>query len=315
MNRRAFLVRSSLVAAVGLLPARRIFAQASTPAPAAAPVAAVPASPTVTFTPLRGGVGFATGRGGTIGWLVNTEALVAVDTQFPDTAQLFIDGLPGRGGRMFDHLINTHHHGDHTGGNGTFRPVAKSILAHANVPALQRSRSKTPEKEVVADTTFTDLWRRDFGSEVIAARYFGPAHTKGDIAVHFEKANVVHVGDLVFNRVYPVIDRPGGASIAGWIGVLETMAKTYPADAAYIFGHGSARFGVSGTAADLGTMRDFLTALLDHTGREIKAGKSREEIVKLQEFPGFPDHAPAAGANSRLPADLGVAYDELTAGK
>ncbi|MBK8478007.1 MAG: MBL fold metallo-hydrolase [Opitutaceae bacterium] len=319
MNRRAFLVRSSLLAAAGFAPAHRLLAQAAPAGPVAAspnpaPAAAAPTA-TVTFTPLRGGVGYATGRGGTLGWLANAEALVAVDAQFPDTARLFIDGLPGRGGRLFDHLINTHHHGDHTAGNGVFRPVAKSILAHAAVPELQRSRSKTQEKEVVADTTFTDLWRRDLGSETVTARHFGPAHTKGDIAVYFEKANVVHVGDLVFNRLYPVIDRPGGASIAGWIGVLETMVKTYPADATYIFGHGSARFGVSGTVADLGTMRDVLTALLEHTGREIKAGKPREEIVKLQELPGFPDHAPAAGASSRLPADLGVAYDELTAGR
>ena len=318
MDRRAFLVRSSLVAAVGLLPGRRLFAQnsasASATAPAVPATASAPSATTVAFTPLRGGVGFATGRGGTIGWLASAEALVAVDAQFPDTAQQFIDGLPGRGGRMFDHLINTHHHGDHTGGNSAFRPVAKSILAHANVPELQRSRSKAPEKEVVADTTFTDAWRRDFGSEIVAARYFGPAHTKGDIVVHFEKANVVHVGDLVFNRLYPVIDRPGGASIAHWIVVLETLAKTYPADAIFIFGHGNPKFGVTGRTVDLGAMRDFLTALLEHTGREIKAGKSKEEIVKRQELPGFPDHAPAPGASSRMPADLGVAYDELTAG-
>ena len=266
------------------------------------------------FVPLRGGVGYATGRGGTIGWLANADALLAVDAQFPDTARQFVDGLPGRAGRRFDHLINTHHHGDHTAGNGVFRPIAGSIVAHANVPALQRGRSKAPEGEVVADTTFTDQWRRDFGSEVVTARHFGPAHTKGDIAIHFEKANVVHVGDLVFNRLYPVIDRAGGASIAGWIEILETMARTYPADALYVFGHGSERFGVSGSAADLGTMRDFLSALLDHAQREIAAGKSREETVRLEVLPGFPDHAPTGG-RSRLPADLGVAYDELTAGR
>ncbi|MFT3829797.1 MAG: MBL fold metallo-hydrolase [Opitutaceae bacterium] len=264
------------------------------------------------FTPVRGDVGFATGRGGTIGWLCNAQALVAVDAQFPDTARQFIEGLPGREGREFDHLINTHHHGDHTAGNGAFRPVTRSIVAHANVPALQRARSKAPDAEIVADTTFTDQWRRDFGGEVVAARHFGPAHTKGDSVVFFEKANVVHVGDLVFNRVYPVIDRPGGASIAGWIKVLETLARTYPADAQYVFGHGSAQFGVAGTAADLGVMRDFLTAVLEHTQREIRAGKSRDEIVRLTEFPGFPEHVPATGSTSRLPADLGAAYDELT---
>ncbi|HLP02493.1 MAG TPA: MBL fold metallo-hydrolase [Opitutaceae bacterium] len=263
--------------------------------------------------PLRGNVGYATGRGGTIGWLCDQHALVAVDAQFPETAQQFIDGLPGRGGREFDQLINTHYHGDHTAGNSAFRPVTRSIIAHANVPALQRGRSKTPDTETVADTTFTDQWRRDFGGETVAARHFGPAHTRGDIVVHFERANVVHLGDLVFNRLYPVIDRPGGASIAGWIETLETLAKTYPTDALYVFGHGTAQFGVTGTAADLGVMRDFLTALLEHTQREIRAGKARDEIVRLTEFPGFPDHRPAPGSTSRLPADLGVAYDELTA--
>ena len=306
MDRRSFLQTSALAAAAGLLLPRRLAAQAL-PAPPA------PAAPAVVFTPLRGNVGYATGRGGTIGWLADPAALVAVDAQFPDTARQFIDGFPHRDGREFDHLINTHHHGDHTAGNAAFRPVTRSILAHANVPALQRGRSKTPESEVVADTTFTDQWRREIGAEAITARHFGPAHTKGDIVVHFERANVVHVGDLVFNRVYPVIDRPGGASIVGWIERLETIARTYPADTLYIFGHGSAQFGVTGTAADLGTMRDFLTALLEHTRREMRDGKPREEIVKRTELPGFPDHAPVAGANSRLPADLGVAYDELAA--
>ena len=320
MNRREFLVRSSVVAAAGLVPWSRVFAQ-TTPAvpratPPASPASATPPAPPapakVEFVPLRCGAGYATGRGGTIGWLVNQEAVVAIDSQFPETAKLFIDGLSGRDGRMFDFLINTHHHGDHTGGNATFRPVTKSIVAHVNVPDLQRSRSKAPEKEVVADTTFVETWRHDFGSEVASARYFGPAHTKGDIVIHLEKANVVHVGDLVFNRLYPVIDRPGGAGIRGWIQRLETIAKTYPADAIFIFGHGNPKFGVTGGPANLGAMRDFLSALLEYTGREIKAGRPREEIVKLENLPGFPDcHTPAP---NRLSANLGVAYDELTSG-
>ena len=310
MNRRAFLQRSTLAVAASVLVAQRTRAQAPVAAPATQPPPTVASK--VRFTPVRENVGYATGRGGTIGWLADPQALVAVDAQFPETAQQFIDGLPGRGGREFDHLINTHHHGDHTAGNGVFRPVTRAIVAHANVPALQRGRAKAPGAETVADTTFTDQWRRDLGGETVAARHFGPAHTGGDIVVHFEKANVVHVGDLVFNRVYPVIDRPGGASIAGWIAVLEALRRTYPADALYLFGHGSARFGVTGTAADLDVMRDFLTALLAHTQREIQAGKTRDEIAALAEFPGFPDHLPAPGSPSRLPTDLGVAYDELT---
>ncbi len=315
MNRRSFLQHSAVALAAGLLASRRLAGQTPALAPVSAPTGSSAAAPRVEFVPLRRGVGLATGRGGTIGWLADANALVAVDAQFPDTAATFVEGLPGRAGRRFDHLLNTHHHGDHTAGNGVFRPIAGSIVAHANVPALQRGRAKAPESEVVADTTFTDQWRRDFGSETVAARYFGPAHTKGDIVVHFEKANVVHVGDFVFNRLYPVIDRAGGASIVGWIGVLETLAKTFSADALYIFGHGTAKFGVSGSATDLGAMRDFLTALLEHVQAAIRGGAPREVIVKLQDFPGFPDYAPAAGATSRLPANLGVAYDELMAGR
>lgn len=324
MNRRAFLVRSTLSAAAGALVAPRLFAADATPAapatpaagtaPAPAPAAsAIAPTPKVEFKPLRGDVGCAFGRGGTIGWLANADAVVAVDSAFPDVARQVVEGLPGRAGRSFDFLINTHHHGDHTGGNGTFRPHARSILAHANVPALQRSRSRNPDAEVVADTTITDRWRRDFGSEAVEVRYFGAAHTKGDIAVHFEKANVTHVGDLMFNRIYPVIDRPGGASIAHWIAVLDEVAKTYPADTIYIFGHAGGKFPVTGAAADLAVFRDYLTALLAHVDGLVKAGKTKEEIAVSPQLAAFPDHHDPS-PRSRWSSNLGTAYEELTGG-
>src|SRR5690606_7740412 len=154
-----------------------------------------------------------------------------------------------------DVVVNTHHHGDHTGGNPVFKPAAKAIVGHANVPELQRAaaaRANQPAGNlVVPDTTFADTWRTTLGGEVVSARYFGPAHTKGDIVVTFERANVVHMGDLMFNRIYPAIDRPGGASIRGWIGVLEKVAADYPADAIYIFGHANPRAPVSGKRGEL----------------------------------------------------------------
>jgi glyoxylase-like metal-dependent hydrolase (beta-lactamase superfamily II) len=267
------------------------------------------------FQPLRRGVGVFTGSGGSIGWLSSPEALVAVDTQFPNTAAIFLEGLPGRSGRTLDAVVNTHHHGDHTGGNGVFRPVTKTIVAQANVPALMlMAAQKNPEAPAptLPDATFPDAWRHDFGDETIAARYFGPAHTKGDIAVYFEKANVVHVGDLVFNRLYPVVDRPGGASIRHWIVVLEELTKAYPADAIYLFGHGNAKFGITGSRSDLRYFRNYLAALLEHVEKAIAAGQSRTEIVQLDNFPGFPDLHVPPGRGNRLGGNLGVAYDELT---
>jgi cyclase len=315
MNRRDFILNSSMLAAAGLVARAQSSSAASVPAlpatPAAAPVAP---APTVTeFRPLRRGVGVFTGRGGTIGWLSNKDVLAVVDTQFPDTAAICLAGLPGRDGRMLDLVINTHHHGDHTGGNPVFKAAAKTIVAQANVPKLQYAaaeKSKTLDKQVYADTTFPDVWRRELGDEIVTARYHGTAHTSGDVTVTFEKANVVHLGDLVFNRMYPVVDRPAGASLHHWIIVLEEVVKTYPADAIYIFGHGNPKFGITGVRGDLLFLRDYISGVLAYVQKEIAAGKTKEQIVALDNLPGFADfHLPLP---NRLGGNLAVAYDELT---
>jgi len=324
MNRRDFLLQSGAAVSLGLLARSPLSAQ--TPAaPAPAPAPSIPVQPptlVTEFKPLRGDVGYFTGRGGSIGWLASSAALVAVDTQFPDTAAIFLKDMPGRNGRTLDAVINTHHHGDHTGGNGVFRSVTKTIVAQANVPALMRAaaaRSPKPPAEaelapMLPDATFATEWRHDFGREQISGRYFGPAHTSGDIVVFFEKANVVHLGDLLFNRIYPVVDRPAGARFKGWLTRLEEIVKNYPADAIYVCGHGHQKFGVTGGHADILVFRDYITALLAHVETEIKAGKSREEIVKLENLPGFPDFHVPPGRGNRLGSNLGTAYDELTSG-
>jgi glyoxylase-like metal-dependent hydrolase (beta-lactamase superfamily II) len=302
MNRRQFLVRSSLIAASTLVWRPRLRADA-----------AAPAAGVTEFHPLRRDTGYFTGRGGTIGWLAAADALVVVDTQFPETAAACLAGLSSRGERMVDVVLNTHHHADHTSGNPILKPASRTIVAHANVPKLQfaaAEKADTLDRQVYADTTFTEVWRRDFGSEIVTAQYLGPAHTSGDIVVQFEKANVVHLGDLMFNRIYPVIDRGAGGTIRGWIARLEEIAKTYPADATYLFGHGNPKFGVAGARDDLATLRDYFTALLEHTEKQIAAGATKEQITALENFPGFEDfHAPLP---NRLGANLGAAYDELT---
>jgi len=313
MNRREFL-RSSLAASAGIAWTRGLAAQA-----AAAPL------PATEFRPLRGDVGIFTGRGGTIGWLASKDALAVVDTQFPDTAILCLRGIPGIGARTIDATINTHHHGDHTGGNGVFKPASKVLVAQENVPKLQFEAAKRAEgsvrpdpaalvaNQVYADTTFSDVWRRDLGGEIVTAEFRGPAHTGGDAVVIFEKANVVHMGDLVFNRLYPYVDRPGGATIRGWIKSLEDSAAAYPADAIYVFGHGNPRFGVTGKRADLLVMRDFFTAVLERVQAAIAAGQDKPTVVAAASLPGFPDYD--TPLPNRLGGILGAAFDELTAAK
>ncbi len=316
MNRRDFLLKSGAAASLSLLAKSPLLAQTS--APATPPVSPPPAPPAWVpeFKPLRRNVGYFTGRGGSIGWLASPDALVAVDTQFPDSAAIFLKDMPGRAGRTLDAVINTHHHGDHTGGNGVFRPATKTIIAHANVPELMRARAAADKRELdpqfVPDATFPDSWRQDFGDETISCKYFGAAHTKGDIVTLFEKANVIHLGDLLFNRRYPVIDRPGGASVRHWVEVLEKITADYPQDAIYLFGHTNPKFPTTGGRADVLAFRDYLSALLAHVEGEIKAGKTKEQVLQLENLAGFPDfHAPR-GRDNRLPSNLTVVYDELT---
>lgn len=293
---------------------RRVGAQT---APAAAAVSATQ------FTPLRGDVGIFTGRGGAIGWLASKDALAVVDTQFPDTAALCLKGIPGIGKKTIDATLNTHHHGDHTGGNVVFKPASRVLVAQENVPRLQFEAAKRAESavrpdpsqlvanQVYADTTFSDVWRRELGTEIVTAEFRGPAHTGGDAVVIFEKANVVHMGDLVFNRLYPYVDRPGGATIKGWIKSLEDCAGAYPADAIYVFGHGNPKFGVTGKRPDLLVMRDFFSAVLERVQGEIAAGHDKPTIVAVENLPGFPDYN--SPMPNRLGGILGAAFDELTA--
>jgi glyoxylase-like metal-dependent hydrolase (beta-lactamase superfamily II) len=313
LNRRRFLATSSLALAAATVDRSKLFAQAASAAQAGQ---GTPPVPPTSFNPLRRSVGYFTGHGGTIGFHVSKDGVVVVDAQMPATAKICLEGIKERdGGRMIDILVNTHHHGDHTGGNPVFKPEAKKILAHANVPKLQReaaarqaaARPDAPAPEiVVADATFVNTWEEDVGSDRLALRYYGPAHTSGDAVVVFVKANVVHMGDLVFNRMHPFIDRPAGASIANWITVLERTVADHKNDTTYIFGHGSQKFGVIGARADLLYMRDYLTALLEFVRGEIKAGKPKDVIVKITEpLKAFPDHGPL------IERVLTPAYDEL----
>ena len=309
VNRRQFLASSSLALAASALDWRTLLA-GTIPGKHRAPLDA--------FSLVRGTIGTFIGQGGTIGWHIDRKSVVVIDSQFPASAKTCLDGVNERTtGRPLDFLVNTHHHGDHTGGNGVFRPVARKILAQSNVPRLQREAAaraaqaaqpgQAPQPEqVFADTTFDRWWQLRVGDELMSLSHYGPAHTGGDAVITFANANVAHVGDLVFNRRHAVIDRPGGASIANWVTTLESVVADHDGDTIYIFGHAAAAFPVTGGQADLLYMRDYLAALLEFVRGEMKAGKSRDDIIRITEpLKGFPDHGPL------IPRVLTAACDEL----
>ena len=320
LTRRTFLTTSSAAVAAGTLgrfawPEFNLSAQqAQQP-------------PTPVVKEVRRNVGTFSASGGTIGWLINRDGVVAVDSQFPNTAGMAMDELFKRSSRtQIEMLINTHHHGDHTGGNGVFKKKTLKIVGHANVPGYMRGAyedtlkqraaqnpppaTPPPDAPTVPDVTFQDKWSQAFGDENIRCTHYGPAHTGGDIVIHFEKANVAHMGDLMFNRAHPVIDRLRGASIKNWITLLRRVSTEYPADTIYIFGHANTAQGrdIVGPRADLLRHADYLEALLAFAAEKIKAGMTREQFVAIREvIPGFDDYGPL------IARPLPAAFDEVTA--
>ncbi len=296
-DRRDFVRTSSLAlvgSAVGRLP---LLAQDATPR----------------FEELRRNVGAFHMRGGTIGWLISDSALVVVDSQYPDTANACLNGLKMRSSRMIDVLVNTHHHGDHTGGNKVLRAATREIVAHANVPGLQRRQAAqrgTESDQAYPDTTFDEHWQMDAGDEVVSAKYYGSAHTSGDVVVTFERANIAHLGDLLFNRRDPFVDRPGGASIRGWIELLPQVIDDHERDTLYIFGHAGEGFPVTGNADDLVVQRHYFESVLEHVERGMAAGRSQEQIVTLEQVPGMNEHRSTPQSVARV---LNVAFEELSA--
>ncbi|MAG69291.1 MAG: MBL fold metallo-hydrolase [Acidobacteria bacterium] len=298
-DRREFLHVTSLALAGGALGRVPLWAQDASPR----------------FEDLRRNVGAFHMRGGTIGWLVSDDALIVVDSQFPDTAEACLNGLKMRSSRMIDAVVNTHHHGDHTGGNKVFRPAARQIVAHANVPGLQQRAANQRGNEAdqeYPDTTFDETWRMDAGDEVVSAKHYGPGHTGGDIAVTFERANVVHMGDLMFNRRDPFVDRPGGARIRGWMELLPQVIDDHDSDTLYIYGHAGEGFDVKGGAEDLLLQRDYFAAVVEHVSRGLEAGRSQEEIAAIDRLPGMTEHASTAQSLGHV---LNVAHEELSAGQ
>ncbi len=321
LDRRQFLVLSS--GALSVAPITRVFSQpgaqqppAQPPAQGQPPAAQAPPPPTPTFTDVRRNVGIFTARGGTIGWLINTDAVMVVDTQYPDTAKMCVDGLKGKSsGRTIDLVFNTHYHADHTGGNGVFKAEAKKIVAQARVPELLKQFPPTGANAaapVLPDATFDKTWSEKMGDETVSAAFDGPGHTGGDAILHFEKAHVVHMGDLLFREFHPRVDRPSGASIQNWMKILERVAKDMPQETIFIAGH--ARTGLAPTVDKKGLLafRDYFDAVLTLARKGIAAGQTKDAIVAATSLPGF-DTYQSSGTVLTLGGVLGSAYDELTA--
>ena len=299
MNRRKFLHSSALTLGALTLAQQKIFAGLFTDP--------------WKLKMLRNDVGVFTEKGGTIAFLLSKKGIVVVDSQFPEQSQHLIDELKKQSDKPFDLLINTHHHGDHTAGNISFKGIVKHVLAHENSLKNQKNvavAQKTEDKQLYPDQTFGDTWCEKVGKEKICLQYHGTGHTDGDAIIHFENANIVHMGDLMFNRRHPFVDRSAGASIKSWITVLDKTTSQFSNDTIFVFGHAADGYEVTGTKDDLKAFGEYLGKMFNFVEGEIKAGKTKDEILKTSELP-FETQWKGDG----LQRPLQAAYEELTAGQ
>ena len=262
------------------------------------------------ITMLTDHIGIFTEKGGTIAFLLTKDGIAVVDAQFPEQSQHLIDELKKRSEQPVKLLINTHHHADHTAGNISFKGITEHVLAHSNSKINQEKvaqQNNTTAQQLFPDEVFGTLWSQKFGPERITLHYFGAGHTNGDAIIHFEHANIVHMGDLVFNRRHPFVDRSAGANMQSWIEVLAQASAKFSKKTRFIFGHSGNGFDVTGTKEDLKRYSEYLEQVLNFVRTQIKQGKSKEEVLKITELP-FETEWKGDG----LQRPLQAAYEELT---
>jgi cyclase len=276
MNRKSFLQKTAFAGSLLLLSKYEAFANAMQKAG-------------YEIKMLTDEIGIFTEKGGTILFYLGKKGITVVDSQFPDTAQHLIDELKKKSSKPFQYLINTHHHYDHTAGNIAFKDLVKNIVAHDNSLKNQKdaaTKQKTEDKQLYPTITFATNWNKKLGKEKVELHYMGAGHTNGDIVVHFTKSNIVHCGDLVFNRKFPYIDKSAGANISNWIIILQQIQTKFADDTKFVFGHCNEKYTVVGTKADIKAFENYLTLLLNFVINEVQLGKTKDEIIKSKIIPG-----------------------------
>ncbi|MEW6159146.1 MAG: MBL fold metallo-hydrolase [Verrucomicrobiota bacterium] len=222
-------------------------------------------------THVAGNVHMLEGQGGNIGVSVGPDGLLIVDDQFLPLAPKIDAALAKLDKGALKFVLNTHWHGDHTGGNPHFGRKAH-IIAHTNVRKRLADKSDTP-KEALPVVTFDDSLSVHFNGEEIKVIHLPPGHTDGDSVIHFTKSGVVHMGDQFFNGRFPFIDLGSGGSVAGYVKNVEAVLQKLPPDVKIIPGHGPLA-----TRADLEKFHQMLVETTGIVRKAIDEGKTLEQV-------------------------------------
>tara|TARA_R100000935_G_scaffold54977_1_gene84473 strand:- start:710 stop:1591 length:882 start_codon:yes stop_codon:yes gene_type:complete len=228
----------------------------------------------IEIVPVNENIYMLKGAGGNIGVSIGDDGAFMIDDQFAPLTPKILAAVKTISDKPVNFLVNTHYHGDHTGGNANFEKEGALIVAHDNV----RKRLKEDEKNVDGDglpiITFDNKMQLHLNGDAILVVHVSNAHTDGDALIYFPKSNVLHTGDTFFNGMFPYIDLKSGGSVAGDMQAAKTGLMLINSETKIIPGHGPiASYG------DYEKYLKMLEGIQTNVKASIAQGKSREEIV------------------------------------
>ncbi|MCB1581501.1 MAG: MBL fold metallo-hydrolase [Xanthomonadales bacterium] len=236
---------------------------------------------------LQGEGGF---TGGNLGLLVGDDGVVLIDDSMPPFMDIMTQAIKELTDQSIDFLINTHVHGDHTG-NNTAMGGHTHIVAHDNLRAhmvkngIQTGEGMIPApKDALPVLTFSDQMTFHFNGQPATAIHVPHAHTDGDAFIHFNKANVIHTGDVFFNGLFPFIDLDSGGSVDGYIHAQMKIISMSDDDTKIIPGHGPL-----GNKKDLQAAVDMLIDAKSIIAKHIEKGDSLETILEANPLQKYHD--------------------------
>nr|PZN50557.1 MAG: MBL fold metallo-hydrolase [Bacteroidota bacterium] len=225
------------------------------------------------------------GAGGNIGLLTGPDGIIMIDDQFAPLSEKIKDAIRKLDQGNVRFLINTHIHGDHSGGNENFKRDGVTIVAHDNVRVRmmvesvneqtgQKGPARAPDAWPVI--TFTSDMKFHMNGQDVEVIHFPTGHTDGDVVIHFVQSNIYHAGDSFVRYGYPYIDLANGGSVRGFISNLERLASMLNDDSKVIPGHGELA-----KKEDVVLLYSQLKDIYDQVVAALKKGTKKEDIANL----------------------------------
>jgi cyclase len=233
--------------------------------------------------PLADNLTLLSGPGGNVVVLNGPDGKIVVDTFLMPAWPKLKEALDGLGNAPLKTAIDTHWHFDHTDNNANLHAAGATVLAHENTKMRMAELHDSPllglhipasPADALPQQTFSSSQKLRANGEIVMLQYFQPAHTDTDIYIHFQQANVIHMGDTFFNGFYPVIDTSTGGKVNGMIVAADKILSLADNSTKIVPGHGPL-----GNKADLTKSRDMMVVARDLVQKLKTAGKSAEEIV------------------------------------